>query len=169
MFVAGTNKEKFRIFLEVARSLNKHGITPVLFGSLGLYRAIGELERKINDVDFLVPDEFLGEKWAQFLEIVSGLGFVLKDEHEHEFTRNGEIVAFGKASELIKLVKVDFEGLKTTDEDGAKFKELSPEQYMNCYKFMLRDSYRQEKRGNADKEKIALIENYLQNIKRSTK
>lgn len=155
-------EDKFLIFLEVTRLLNKHEIIPVLFGSLGLYRAIDEQERKVNDVDFLVSDELLHGKWVQLLEIVSGLGFVLKDEREHEFVRNGEIIAFGRASELVKIARVDFEGLKATDEDGAKFKELSPEQYLNCYKFMLRDSYRQEKRDSADKEKIVLIEKYLQ-------
>lgn len=94
-------------------------------------------------------------------EIVNKLGFVLKNEHEHEFVKNGEIIAFGKASELVKLANVNFEALKVTNENGANFKELSPEQYLNCYKFMLRDNYRQEKRGNADKEKISLVEKYL--------
>ena len=161
-FVEDANKEKFGIFLEVARSLNKHGVTPVLFGSLGLYKAIGELHRKVNDIDFLVSDELLNGKWAQLLKIINGLRFILKDEHEHEFERNGEIIAFGKASDLVKVAKVDFKRLKVTNENGVKFKELSPEQYLNCYKFMLRDGYRQEKRGNADKEKITLIEKYIQ-------
>lgn len=36
--------KKFSIFLEVAEALNKNGITPTLYGSLGLYRIIGQLD-----------------------------------------------------------------------------------------------------------------------------
>jgi len=162
-----SNIEKLKIFIEVTRVLNKHGITPILFGSLGLYKVIDKLERKINDIDILVPDEFLCARWVELFEIVNKLGFVLKDEHEHEFVSGVEIIAFGKASDLVKIANVDFEKLKVTNKDEAEFGELFPEQYLNCYKFMLRDNYRQEKRGNADNEKIALIEKYLQerNIK----
>jgi len=160
------NTEKVKIFFEVARALNRYRVIPILFGSLGLYRVIEKLERRVNDIDILIPDEVLGEKWTQLLKIVNELGFVLKDEREHEFVRNGEIIAFGKASDLVRLAGIDFKELKTTDEDGAKFKELSPEQYLHCYRCMLRDRYRQEKRGSADKEKGALIEKYLHNTKR---
>ncbi len=152
---------KLKIFLEVVRVFNRNKIIPVLYGSLGLYRAIDELERKVNDIDILLPDEFLTEKWNQLLNIMNDLNFVLKDKYEHEFIRDREIVAFGKVRDLVKLGKIDFEELKISEKDNAKFRELSPEQYLNCYKFMLRDTYRQEKRGNADKEKIALIEKYL--------
>ncbi len=158
-----TSIEKIRIFLEVVRVLNKYEIIPILYGSLGLFRVLGEFERKINDIDILLPDKFLiGKKWTQLHRVVTELGFVLKDKSEHEFVKNGEIVAFGKASDLIKLAGIDFERLKETNQNGARFRELSPDQYLNCYKFMLRDNYRQEKRGNADKEKIELIEKYLQ-------
>jgi len=153
------NKKKLIIFWEVARALNRVNITPILFGSLGLYRAINKLERKVNDIDILVPDELI-EK-SKLYEIMEQLGFVLKDEHEHEFERDGEIVAFGKANDLSNLAKVNPKDLEVIEENGVKFRKLSPEQYLMCYKYMLRDGYRQEKRGNADKEKIEFIEDYL--------
>jgi len=153
------NKKKLIIFREVARALNKANIIPILYGSLGLYKEINKLEKKVNDIDILVPDEFI-EK-SKLYEIMEQLGFALKDEHEHEFERDGEVVAFGKANDLVTLAKVYPKDLEVIEENGAKFRKLSPEQYLMCYKYMLRDGYRQEKRGNTDKEKIRLIEDYL--------
>lgn len=155
------NKEKFDIFLEVARELNKSfNIVLVLYGSLGLSRVIGEFG-KVNDIDVLVPKRFLKEKWNELIGFMESLGFKLKDEHEHEFTRNGEIVAFGKEEDLSELAKIGPDELKISEIEGVKFKELSAEQYLSTYQLMLRDEYRQEKRGTADKEKIKLIEEYL--------
>jgi len=155
------NEKRLIIFREVASVLNKANIIPILYGSLGLYKSINKLERKVNDIDVLVPDEFTGKKWSKLCEIMERLGFILKDEHEHEFERDRELVAFGKANDLVRLAKVYPKDVEVIEENGAKFGKLSPEQYLMCYKFMLRDSYRQEKRGNADKEKIGLIEDYL--------
>jgi len=155
------NREKLLIFLEVTRALNKAKIIPVLYGSLGLYRTINKFGRKTNDIDILVPDEFIEKRWSDLRYIMEQLGFMLQDEHEHEFKREKKLVAFGKVSDLVKFAKVNQQKIKVTRQDGAQFRELSPKQYLRCYKFMLRDSYRQEKRGNADKEKIALIEDFL--------
>jgi len=155
------NEKKLIIFQEVARALNRANIIPILFGSLGLYKAINKLERRINDIDILVPDEFVKEKWNELNGTMKQLDFILKDEGEHEFERDGELVAFGKTNDLINLARVYPKDLEVIEENDAKFKKLSPEQYLMCYKYMLRDDYRQEKRGNADKEKIKLIEDYL--------
>ncbi|MGC9059578.1 MAG: hypothetical protein ACP5H3_04210 [Candidatus Aenigmatarchaeota archaeon] len=100
------NEKKLLIFYEVARALNKTNIIPILFGSLGLYKAINKLEMKVNDIDILVQDEFTEKKWSKLCEIMKQLSFILKDEHEHEFERNGELVAFGKANDLVKLARV---------------------------------------------------------------
>lgn len=154
------NKEKFQIFLKVAKLLNKQGIIPILFGSLGLNRTIGEFGRA-NDIDILVPPEIINEKWHDLIKSMRGLGFKLKDEKEHEFIKNSEIVAFGKASDLAEINKINPDTLKMSEVDKVKFKELSAEHYFLCYQSMLRDHYRQKKRGKADKEKIALIRKYL--------
>lgn len=155
------NQEKLLIFLEIARSLNKAKIIPVLYGSLGLYRAINKFERKTNDIDILVPDEFIEERWSDLRYIMEQLGFMLQDEREHEFKREKKLVAFGKVSDLVKLAEINPQEIEVVQQDGVQFRELSPEQYLRCYKFMLRDNYRQEKRGNADQEKITLIEIFL--------
>jgi len=154
------------IFLEIARALNKINIIPVLYGSLGLYKVINKFERKTNDIDILIPDEFTGKKWRKLCEIMERrLGFILKNEHKREFEKNGKLVAFGKTNDLVRLAKVYPKDIEVIEENDAKFGKPSPKQYLMCYKFMLRDNYRQKKRGNADKEKIRLIENYLKKIK----
>jgi len=159
------NKKEFQIFLEVARKLNNNfNIVPILFGSLGLYRKIGE-SGKANDIDILVPDSFLKEKWSELIKLMEGLNFKLSNEKEHEFIKNSEIVAFGKASNLAEISKINPDILKISEVDKVKFKELSAEHYLLCYQSMLRDHYRQKKRGKADEEKIALIKKYLEEKK----
>lgn len=54
--------------------------------------------------------------------------------------------------------------MKISEVEGAKFKELSPEQYLLVYQFMLRDTYRQEKRGKTDLEKITLIRKHVEQL-----
>ena len=155
------NKEKFQIFLKVAKLLNKQEIIPILFGSLGLNRTIGEFGRA-NDIDILVPSEIINEKWHDLIKSMRSLSFKLKDEKEHEFIKNSEIVAFGKASDLAEISKINSDILKMSEVDKIKFKELSAEHHLLCYQSMLRDHYRQKKRGKEDEEKIALIKKYLE-------
>jgi len=154
------NKQKFEIFLEVTKELNAENIVPILYGSLGLYRIIGEFS-KANDVDFLIPDDFLKNNWQKLIEIMKEMDFVLKDEHEHEFERDKELVAFANESDLSDIPQINPSDLKISEVRGAKFRELTAQQYLLCYQEMLRDNYRQEKLGKDDKEKIKLIENYL--------
>jgi len=155
------NKKKFEIFLEIAKALNESFNTvPVLYGSLGLYKIIGE-HSECSDVDVLVPDEFVNERWDELIKLIEKMGFELKDEHEHEFIRNSEIVAFAKQNDLIKRIGLYPNKLIVCKVDDIKFKELSIEDYLSVYRLMLRDDYRQEKRGKADQEKIELIEKYI--------
>lgn len=155
------NKKKFAIFLEVARELNsRFSVVPVLYGSLGLYYRIGE-SGKSNDIDILVPGGLVNEKWGELVNLAQNLGFELYNEKEREFIRKKEMVAFGKQEDLAKDYKINPDSLEISSVKKVKFRQLLPEQYLLVYKFALRDNYRQEKRGSADKEKIKLIEKYL--------
>jgi predicted nucleotidyltransferase len=153
------NKEEFDIFLEVAKELNKNDITPVLFGSLGLMRIIGEF-KKAADIDILIEENLLEDKWLDLVGIMKKIGFKLIDKKEHEFSRRNKIVGFARIQDLLN-VDVDYNNLKLSEVRGRKFKELSVNDYLICYKRMLRDHYRQEKRGKDDKEKIRLIEEFM--------
>jgi len=159
------NKRKFEIFLEVSRLLNTYDIVPILYGSLGLWKIIGEFD-KANDIDILVPKEFINKnkKWDDLISFMEEINFKLKDEDEHEFIRDSEIAAFGNEKDLNEKIHINTEGLKISKIGGVKFKELSPKQYLMVYQFMLRDNYRQEKRGKGDQKKIGLIKKYLRKI-----
>lgn len=155
------NKKKFEIFLEVAGKLNNFfDVIPILYGSLGLYKIIGE-HSECNDVDVLLPDEFINKKWQDLIDLMRKIGFELKDEREHEFIRDSEIVAFAKQDDLIKRINLYPNDLVVHNINDVKFKELSVKNYLSVYKLMLRDDYRQKKRGKADQEKIDLIEEYI--------
>jgi predicted nucleotidyltransferase len=153
--------KKIKIFLEVAEKLNKKfNIIPVLFGSVGLYKIMGKAG-KCNDIDILVPAELLNKKWSELINLMKELKFNLSDKKEHEFKRNKDIVAFGKQEELSSLAKINPDLLKVSINNKIKFKELLASQYLNVYISMLRDNYRQKKRGREDQKKIKLIKKYL--------
>ena len=149
----------FQLFLEIARHLNKINITPILYGSLGLSIAI-RTPLTVNDVDILVPDEFIKEKWPDLMKEVISLDFELKDEKEHEFIRGAETIAFASYKTL-EDVSFTTNDLQKTEEENVSFYTLSPEQCLAVYQYCLKDSYRQDTKKKTDSEKIILIENYL--------
>jgi molecular chaperone GrpE (heat shock protein) len=158
------NKSKFNAFLEITRELNKSDITPILYGSLGLSRIIGEF-KKAQDVDLLVSKDWIGEKWENLIRLMKNNGFKMINEKEHEFKKGEEIIAFGDEYDLKEMANIDINNLKLTALGGAKFKELNPRQYLEVYRYMSRDNYRQEKLGKEDNKKIELIKKYLENNK----
>ena len=157
------NKGKFDIFIEVAKGLNNvFSVVPIVTGSLGLCRIIGDF-KEAADIDVWVPRKFLKERWKEIINFMKSMGFELKDEHEHEFSRNEEIVAFGSGEDLFEQTKISPDALSVSQVGEIKFKEFTAQQYLNIYRLMLRDNYRQEKRGKDDQGKIKLIEEYIKN------
>ena len=72
---------KKKLFLEIAGKLNeKLGVTPLLFGSLGLEQRLGA-NLNADDIDVLIPEEYLDEKWAMLMEVMTTLGYSLYDVH----------------------------------------------------------------------------------------
>ena len=154
-------KEKYKTFLQVAGLLNRrYKITPVLYGSLGLQKCIGG-DFEINDIDILVPQKYLKELWPDLQKLMIELGYCLSNEHEHEFSKDGETVAFGRIKGLDNEAKVDSSKLKVESEDGARFMVLQSEDYRKAYEYCLKDGYCRAKRGAADQQKIDLIYRYL--------
>lgn len=155
------NKQEFETFLEVAKELdNFFNVILILYGSLGLYRIIGE-HGKVNDIDVLISKEFVNARWNELIVFMKSLNFELKNEKEHEFIRGENTIAFAQDDDLINMAKIDPDSLKISKVKGVWFKELSAEQYLSLYSLMLRDNYRQEKRGESDKIKIKLIKDFL--------
>ena len=152
-------KEKFQIFIEVAGVLNRRlNIVPVLYGSLGLTRLVEETI-DVNDVDILIPDEFIDEKWEDLKMVIEKLGFELVNIPEHEFVRDDQRIAFAEYSNLDD-VDLTIKNLRESRVEDVSFYELNLEQYLVVYRYCLSDGYRETK--HTDKEKIALIERSLE-------
>lgn len=155
------NLKKMEVFLEVAKLLNdKYLVTPLLYGSLGLSRAI-EQDFTVNDIDVLLPQEIIEANWRQLQTDMQEMEFFLTNEAEHEFNRDGQAIAFAPLADLYIIPDINLAALPKTFIQDVKFFELTPEYYLKVYTLMLRDNYRQEKRGNADQEKIKMINQYL--------
>jgi len=159
----------FKIFLEVAKNLNnKFKITPILFGSVGLYKLIN-YPGKNNDIDILIPNTFINHRWNKLVRLMEYLKFKLINQKEHEFIRRGKIVAFGKQNDLKELAKINPLTLENVNHQGIKFKELNLGQYLIIYQLMKRDGYRKYKKGNQDQKKIKLIKDSLKDQKKRLK
>ncbi len=150
-------EDKFRVFFLVAKKLNALGVEPVLFGSLGVSTVIN-LEMPINDVDILIPDIWVEDRWRELIVLMSALDFSVYDELEHEFIRDSQKVAFAGESILgdISLTKSKLVRMATGE---LKYYIPTASQFLEIYRYSLNDGYRIKKRK--DNEKIKLLTEYL--------
>ena len=148
---------KIEAFLENAGMLhNLMGITPLLYGSLGLQYLTGE-ELNADDIDMLIPKVYVGERWAEFRRVLEAQGYVLVDEHEHTFEKGGIHYAYAQIEELKSFAGIRMEEIKTVCDKSVCFKLLSLEQYLSVYTASSKDGYRMNMKEKRDMEKIALI------------
>lgn len=148
--------KKFSTFLEIARMLNKYGIVPTLYGSLGLYRIVGQLD-EINDIDIVIPNKNLINGLDELMKILAEIGYRQDAPYPHEFTKGDGSVGFELESELAEL-GINLDGLKIMEIDGAKFKELAPKDYLMVYKRNLKS---QQKKLDSTKTKLEAIEKII--------
>lgn len=64
--------------------LKKHGVSPILYGSLGVSVYLGKF-KDFDDIDLLIDDQWFNDKWSDLLRIMTQNGFELIDLKEHEF------------------------------------------------------------------------------------
>lgn len=152
---------KINCFLKIARFLNERfDITPLLFGSLGLeYLSGGHLDA--DDIDMLIPKVFLTTEWQTFQSALENEGFVLKDESEHTFEKDGILYAYADVEDLEPFAGIPLSEIKSVSAEGAVFKLLSFEQYLSVYQKSIQDGYRINVRQKKDQEKIEFIQNHL--------
>lgn len=150
--------EKLRGFLKNARLLaeNLH-ITPLLYGSLGLelltHEPVGA-----DDIDILIPEEFLTERWGEFRALLEKNGYTLTDLHEHTFVKDGAAYSYAKIEELEPFAGIALSEIAETETDRTHFGLLTLEQYLAVYRASSKDGYRIHTRQKKDFDKIALIE-----------
>lgn len=152
---------KSALFFENARLLNERlKITPLMYGSTGLEYITGE-NLNSDDIDILVPEVFLSGRWDEFKNLVAENGYVLFDEHEHAFKKNGICYAYAAIEELEAFAGISTAEIADRSENKIRFKVLSLEQYLKVYQASSKDGYRTNVRQKKDNEKISFIEERL--------
>ena len=152
---------KFNLFLENARLLSdKFGIVPLLYGSLGLEYLTGDALGS-DDIDILVPRLFITERWHEFKSLLEAQGYVLADEHEHTFVRDGVAYSYADIEDLESFAGICMKDIEMRGADGVRFLLLSLEQYLAVYKQSSKDGYRVNVRQKKDAVKIRFIESKL--------
>ena len=152
---------KFNLFIENARLLlDKFNIVPLLYGSLGLEYLTGD-DLGAYDIDILVPRVFITERWHEFKSLLEAQGYVLADEHEHTFARDGVAYSYADIEDLESFASINVEDIEMREVDGVRFLLLSLEQYLAVYKQSSKDGYRVNVRQKKDADKIRFIESKL--------
>ena len=152
---------KFNLFLENTRLLSdKFGIVPLLYGSLGLEYLTGDV-LDADDIDILVSRVFITERWHEFKAVLEERGYVLVDEHEHTFVRDGVAYSYADIEDLEPFAGINTEDIEMHEADGVRFLLLSLEQYLLVYQKSSKDGYRVKVRQKKDADKIRFIESKL--------
>ena len=152
---------KFNLFLENAQLLSdKFNIVSLLYGSLGLEYLTGDA-LSADDIDILVPRVFITERWHEFKALLEAQGYVLVDEHEHTFARDGVAYSYADIEDLEYFAGIRAEDIKTHEVNGVCFLLLSLEQYLAVYRQSSKDGYRVHVRQKKDADKIKFIESKL--------
>ena len=152
---------KFNLFLENVRFLSdKFDIVPLLYGSLGLEYLTGD-DLGAYDIDILVPRVFITERWHEFKSLLEAQGYVLADEHEHTFVRDGVAYSYADIDDLESFAGIHAEDIEMHEVDGVRFMLLTLEQYLAVYQKSSKDGYRVNVRQKKDADKIRFIESKL--------
>ncbi|TDL30867.1 hypothetical protein E2R51_16180 [Jeotgalibacillus sp. S-D1] len=156
-----SKKDLYEEFLRVAGTFNQElGITPVLYGSLGLQRVTG-LDFSPQDIDLLVPVVYLEEKWEELLRIMEKLGYKMTDLHEHEFRKEKIKIGIAYMEDLLPFAGVNFNLLAFTEDSGAHYYTLTVSDYINVYSQSWKDGYRRTKNSGKDEKKLKILHSLL--------
>ncbi len=152
---------KKQSFFENAKLLNeKFGIVPLMYGSLGLEYITNE-NLNSDDIDILIPNIFINEKWDDFKSTLTETGYVLIDEHEHTFQKNEICYSYAAYEELESFAKINLSDIEYKIDCDVQFKMLSLEQYLKVYTASSKDGYRMNVRQKKDADKILFIHKHL--------
>lgn len=90
----------------------RRGVTPLLYGSLELWRRTGEAI-SADDIDVLLPKTWLSEQWRVFQTLLQAEDWRLIDAHEHTFEKRGVYCSFAALEDLETFAGVPIPGIKT--------------------------------------------------------
>ena len=157
---------KFNAFYENAGLLNEHlNITPLMYGSLAVADIVHRNNITVDDIDVLIPEAYLtGEGWQRFCHVLATHGYVLTDEHEHTFVKDGVSYAYASIEDLLPFAGIDpstFSSLHEYSCDGYTYCRLLPDEMLRVYEKSSQDGYRVGTRPKKDAEKIQLLSDYI--------
>ena len=152
---------KKAMFFENAKLLyDKFGIVPLMYGSLGLEYITNE-NLNADDIDILISEIFITDRWNEFKDFLISEGYVLVDEHEHTFVRDGVAYSYADIEDLEPFAGINTEDIEMHEADGVRFLLLSLEQYLLVYQKSSKNGYRVNVRQKKDTDKIRFIERKL--------
>ncbi len=152
---------KKAMFFENAKLLyDNFDIIPLMYGSLGLEYITNE-NLNADDIDILIPEVFVIERWNEFKHFLTSKEYILLDEHEHTFEKNGILYSYASIEELKSFAEIEQPDIEQRCSNGIKFKVLSLKQYLKVCRASVKDGYRITVREKKDNDKIAFIEKQL--------
>lgn len=126
---------------------------------LGVANYLGNF-KDFEDIDLLIEDEFVNNKWEEFRKLFESRGFNLVSEKEHEFEFDGKKVGFASRNILIKdKIINDFSEL--VQYKNKDVFTLTPEGFLKAYQFSVKDGYRIDTRGKKDQDIIEKLRIYI--------
>ncbi|MFA6076467.1 MAG: hypothetical protein WC735_00095 [Candidatus Paceibacterota bacterium] len=147
---------------KILETLGELNVKPVIYGSFGVAVYLGNF-KNFEDIDVLIEDEFVSNRWKEFRKLLESKGFNLINEKEHEFEFNGKKVGFASKNILIrdKIIN-DYSELVQYKNTNAL--TLMPEGFLKAYKFSVKDGYRINTRGKKDQDIIEKLEIYIKKL-----
>ena len=147
----------------VIKILKELEIKPIIYGSFGVSAYLGNF-KTLEDIDILIKNEFMNDRWEEFKRFLALAGFNLIDEKEHEFKFEGNKIGFASEQILIRDKIIDDYSELVQYKDADAF-TLTPEDFLKAYRFSEKDGYRINSRGKKDKDIIEKLGIYVQNKK----
>lgn len=146
---------------KIIETLKELNIKPVVYGSFGVSNYLGHF-KIFEDIDLLVENEFINQRWEEFKKFLKSKGFNLIDEREHEFELGGKKVGFASKEILIRDKIID-DYLELIQYKNLDVLTLAPESFLKAYRFSEKDGYRINTRNKKDKDIIEKLETYIKN------
>lgn len=158
------NMDKLKFFFKNAEEIqNEFSLIPLLYGSLGLEQVLKE-NLQADDIDILLPKDYVtGPSWPEFRKFLESKGYVLIDEQEHTFEKEGIHYSYATVENLEEFAGIPWHEISLKNDNGVLYKLLNLEQYLIVYEASSKDGYRQQKKNKQDRAKIDLIETKMKN------
>lgn len=148
------NRSIFKEFKSITYALNKIGIKPTIYGSLGLYFLIGE-KGKINDIDYILSKKNFS-RWDELVQLMKSSGYDIDSGHKQEFIRGNFFVSFIDIAKIEKLIHKKLTLGKINNSLSCR--NLALADYLAIYQKGLHNKWRKKKKERSDLRKIKLIQ-----------